>query len=55
MPALAETGRRFTRRVRPDANRLTRDGAREKFRELEAIAKVACPGAWLIWAEEASR
>ena len=40
MRALDETGRRFTRRVRLDAKPLTRDGAREKFRELESIAKV---------------
>ena len=40
MRALDETGRRFARRVRADAKPLTRDGAREKFLDLEAIAKV---------------
>jgi hypothetical protein len=40
MRMLDETGRRWERRVRAGVKALSRDGARQAFRELEAIAKV---------------
>jgi hypothetical protein len=40
MRMLDEAGRRWTRRVRPDAKPLSRDGARAAFQELERIARV---------------
>ena len=40
MRALDESGRRWVRRVRAGVKALSRDGARQAFRELEVIAKV---------------